>query len=202
MAHGPVIAIGNPHMTAAVLDLSHASAEPSLAVAAGRNLALAGAVFGTANLMQFGVLSGLLHVHPAALSLIWPVAVTLFLVILNRMKTAGGEAGRRAAGWSRWAILAQIGAALTLAAASALTGDWRLMMWMSPIGLGVYAVAWLVAAMRGGRPWMIAMGLSAAAGAGMVALLVGTPEQYLAYAAGLFMFAMTPGLTLAAARAR
>jgi len=190
-------------MSATTLDLPASSRpEPTLAVAAGRNLVAAGAIFGIANLFQWGVLSGALHVHPALLSLSWPVAVTLFIVILRRLRSAGGPAAVRAAGWSRWAILMQIAAALTLAGISAALQNWALMMWMSPIGLGFYAVAWLIAAMRGGAIWMGALGLAAATAAGGVALLVGTPVQYLAYGTGLILFALLPGLALATGRTR
>ncbi|ADK99967.1 hypothetical protein [Brevundimonas subvibrioides] len=190
-------------MTAATLDLvTPAHRAPTLAVAAGRNLIAAGAIFGLANLVQWSILGGVLPLHPALLSVTWPIAVTLFIVILRRLRNAGGPAAVRAAGWSRGAILLQIGAALTLAGASALTQDWSLMMWMSPIGLGFYAVAWLIAAMRGGAPWMTAVGVGAAAAAGGVALLVGTPVQYLAYGMGLIVFALVPGLVLATGRGR
>lgn len=190
-------------MTATSLDLATPSrSEPTLAVAAGRNLIAAGAIFGAANLFQWGVLSGALHAHPALLSLSWPVAVTAFIVILRRLRRAGGSAAILAAGWSRWAIVLQIVVALMLAAASAATQDWSLMMWMSPIGLGFYGVAWLVATMRGGSAWMGAVGMAAAAAAGGVALLIGTPTQYLAYGAGLFAFALIPGLVLATGRTR
>lgn len=190
-------------MTAAALDrAAFTRSEPSLVVAAGRNLIAAGAIFGLANLFQWGVLSGALHIHPAILSLSWPVAVTLFIVTLRRLRNAGGPDAVRAAAWSRLTILVQIGAALALAGISATLQNWTLMMWMSPIGLGVYAVAWLVAAIRGGAAWMGALGLGAAAAAGSVALLVGTPLQYLAYGAGLIIFALLPGLVLATSRVR
>ena len=190
-------------MTTATLDFAPpARHAPTLAVAAGRNLIAAGAIFGMANLVQWGILGGVLPLHPALLSVTWPIAVTPFIVILRRLRSTGGPAAVRAAGWSRGAILMQIGAALTLAGASALTHDWSLMMWMSPIGLGFSAVAWLVAAMRGGAIWMGVIGLSSAAAAGGVALLVGTPMQYLAYGIGLIMFALLPGLVLATGRTR
>lgn len=189
-------------MTATPFPMNPAHPLPTLSIAAGRNLIAAGAIFGLANLFQWGVLSGVLPLHPALLSLTWPIAVTLFIVILRRLRRAGGPASVRATGWSRWGILLQIGAALALAAVSLWTGDWSLMMWMSPIGLGVYAVAWLVASLRGGRAWMGAVGLFAAAAAGGIALLVGTPAQYLAYAAGLFTFALLPGIVLANGRGR
>ncbi|MBU2379895.1 MAG: hypothetical protein KJ824_12080 [Alphaproteobacteria bacterium] len=190
-------------MTAAVLSPSSAiPSAPTLSVAAGRNLVAAGAIFALANLFQWGVMSGALHLHPAVLSLSWPVAVTLFLIILRRLRRAGGEAGARAASWSRRGILVQIGVAASLAVASGLMRDWSLMMWMSPIGLGVYGLAYSIAAVRGGPGWLAGAAIGAFAAAAGVALLVGTPSQYLAYGCGLIAFAFLPGLALAAARAR
>jgi len=188
--------------TASIDDSRHLSAAPTLAMAAGRNLIAAGAIFGSANLIQWGILSGALHLHPAMLSLVWPIAVGLFIFSVRRLRSIGGPAAIRAATWSRWAILVQIAAAVSLAGLSVVMQDWALMMWMSPIGLVFYGVAWQVAMLRGGRAWMGALALGAAASAGGVALLVGTPTQYLAYAMGLFAFALVPGLMLALTRTR
>lgn len=189
-------------MTATVLDLSPRAGETTLAVAAGRNLIAAGAIFGAANLFQWGVLSGALHLHPALLALSWPLAVTLFIAIVRRLRALGGGPAIRAASWSRWAILAQVGAALALAAASALASDWDLMRWMSPVGLAFYGAAFSVAVIRGGPKWLAGVALGAILAAGGVALLVGTPQQYLAYACGLVAFALIPGLALALRPAR
>lgn len=190
-------------MTAAALTpLSVPAAAPTLKVAAGRNLIAAGAIFGAANLFQWGVLSGALHLHPAVLSLSWPVAVGVFIVLVRRLRSLGGEAAIRAAAWSRWAIFAQIAAALSLAAASALLGDWELMRWMSPIGLAFYAIAYSVAVIRGGPKWLAGVAFGATVAASGVATLVGTPEQYLAYACGLVAFALIPGAALAFGRSR
>lgn len=189
-------------MSTTTLDLNPPAAAPTLAIAAGRNMVAAGAVFASANLFQWGVLSGALHLHPALLGLSWPVAVTLFIVIVRRLRSLGGEPAIRAASWSRWAILAQIGAALVLAAASALASNWELMRWMSPVGLTFYGLAFSVAVMRGGPKWLAGVALGSILAAGGVALLVGTPEQYLAYACGLIAFALIPGAALAFGRAR
>ena len=190
-------------MTATTLEPCRTfSTQPALGVAAGRNLIAAGAIFGAANLFQWGVLSGVLHLHPALLSLTWPVAVTAFILIVRRLRNAGGAAALRAASWSRWAILAQIAAAVTLAVGSGLTQNWALMMWMSPIGLAFYGAAWAIAAFRGGAGWMGGVALGALGGAVGVAQLVGTPEQYLAYACGLVCAALIPGVALAFGRAR
>lgn len=190
-------------MTAAVLHSAlPLSGQPTLGVAAGRNLIAAGAIFGAANLFQWGVMSGALHLHPAVLSLSWPLAVVAFIITVRRLRGLGGEPARRAASWSRWGIVAQIAVALSLTAASALTANWELMRWMSPVGLAVYGLAYGVAAMRGGPKWLAGVAFGAVAASCGVALLVGTPAQYLAYACGLAAFALIPGLTLARGRAR
>lgn len=171
-------------------------AEVSLPVAAGRTLILAGAVFGLANLTQWAIMSGVLHVSQAFLSLVWPVAVGVFIFGLRRLRAAGGEAARRTAVWSRIAIVSQIGVAVALAVLSGLTGNWTLMMWMSVVGLGFYAVAWSLAAFRTRAAWIAGVALGCFCAAGGVALLVGTPAQYLAYACGLVAFVLIPGLAL------
>ena len=185
-------------MTATPLQFPSAkTGEPSLAVAAGRVLMLAGAVFGLSNLFQYGVQSGLLHLHPAVLSLSWPIAVTVFVVTLGRLRKAGGEAGRRTAGWSRKGILTMIASALGLLALSVVQKDFTLMFWMTPIGMGVYAVAWGTAAVRTRRGWMAGLALGALCIAGLTISLLGTPAQYLAYAVGLFAFVFAPGAFIA-----
>ena len=190
-------------MTATTFDpVSIATGQPTLRVAAGRNLIAAGAIFGAANLFQWSVMAGALLLHPAILSLSWPAAVVAFIITVRRLRGAGGEPARRAAAWSRWTILFQIAAAASLAVLSGLTQNWGLMMWMSPVGLAFYGVAWAIAALRGGPGWMIAVAAGALCAAMGVAALVGTPTQYLAYAYGLVCAALIPGLVLAFGRAR
>lgn len=182
-------------MTATTFDTATAGRrEPTLAVAAGRVLALAGAVFGLSNLFQYGVYSGLLHLHPAALGLSWPIAVTVFIVTLMRLRKAGGEAGKRAAGWSRLGILTMIVSAISLLGLSVAQQDFTLMYWMTPVGMGIYAIAWATAAVKARRSWMWAQAIGAATIAGLTVTLLGTPEQYLFYAIGLMAFAFAPGV--------
>lgn len=186
---------GEKAMTATTFEAdSGAHAQPSLQHAAGRVLALAGAVFGLSNLFQYGVYSGLLNLHPAALGLSWPIAVTVFIVMLRRLRASGGEAGKRTAGWSRLGILTMIASAVTLLGLSVVQHDFTLMYWMTPVGMGIYAVAWTTAAVRTRRMWMAAQGLGALCIAGLTVTLLGTPEQYLFYAIGLGAFAFSPGV--------
>ena len=181
-------------MTATTFDTSATVGEPSLQVAVGRLLALAGAVFGLSNLFQYGVYSGLLNLHPATLGLSWPIAVTVFIVGLMRLRKSGGAAGRCSANWSRLGILTMIASAGALMGLSIVQRDFSLMYWMTPVGMGIYAVAWSVAAVRTRRMWMAAQGVGALTIAALTVTLLGTPEQYLFYAIGLGAFAFAPGV--------
>ena len=186
-------------MTAAVFAAS-SPAQPTLAVAAGRVLALAGTVFGLSNLFQYGVQSGLLHLHPAVLGLSWPVTIGVFLFSLARLRRIGGDNDRRAAVWSRFGVAIMIGAALTLLAVSVARQDFTTMVWMTPVGIGLYAVAWTTAAIRARRGWMMAPALGALSAAGAIVAVLGTPSQYLIYACALFAFVLIPGAWLASGR--
>lgn len=173
---------------------------PPVAVCAGRVLLLAGAVFGAANLFQWGVLGGALPWHEATLGLNWLVAVGVFVVALVRLRTIGGEAARRAAGWSRAAVLLVVCIALALAGASAVTGDWGLMSWLSVVTLTLYGSAWMIAFGRTRRVAMALIAALAACGAAVVAARLGTADQYLLQAATLALVALLPGLWLAVGR--
>jgi hypothetical protein len=180
-------------------DPSPVDAEPALAVCAGRVMTLAGTVFAAANLFQYGVYSGLLHLHPAVLSLSWPIALGVFFTVLARLRAGGGVNVRRVTLWSRMAIGAQILIALALLGVSLLRHDFTFMYWTSPVGLVIYGLAWMTAAARGGRGWMVAPSLGAFIAAGVVISLLGTAPAYLAYASGLIAFVLMPGLWLALA---
>ena len=187
-------------MSAVAFDLAASRPLPAVSVCAGRVLLLAGLTFGAANLIQWGVMSGALGWHPAVLGLSWPLTVGAFLFGVFRLKRAGGEAGRRVAGWSRTAILIHIGAALALAGLSAAAGDWELMRWTSAVGLTLYGLAWAVAAARTGTANMAAVAAIAFSGVAGIALRFGTPDPYLIYACALALVALLPGLWLALGR--
>lgn len=187
-------------MSAVAFDLATDRPSPTVAVCAGRVMLLAGLTFGAANLVQWGVMSGLPGWHPAVLSLSWPVAVGAFLTGVFRLRRAGGEASRRVGGWSRTAILIHIGAALALVGLAVATGDWELMRWTSAVGLTLYGLAWAVAAARTGTANMAVVAAIAFAGVAAIALRFGTPDQYLIYACALTLVALLPGLWLALGR--
>jgi len=187
-------------MTAAALTIDIPGPSPTVAVCAGRMLALAGLVFGAANLAQWAILSGALDLHPAWLALNWAIAVGVFVTGSLRLRRAGGEAGYRVGGWSRGYILLLIGVAVALAAVSASAGDWSLMRWSGAAGLTLYAAGWGVAAVRCAVPNMGVLFLVSLAGAAAAAMLFGTPDQYLIQACTLALAAFLPGLWLALGR--
>jgi hypothetical protein len=94
------------------------------------------------------------------------------------------------------AIGAQIVIALGLLGLSFIRHDFTFMYWTSPVGLTIYGLAWMTAAARGGRGWMIAPSFGAFISAGVVISLLGTAPAYLAYACGLIAFVLIPGLWL------
>lgn len=187
-------------MTAAAFTFAPSRAEPGVTVCAGRLLLLAGSVFGAANLFQWGVLSGVLDLHPAFLGLNWAIAVGLFMTGLIRLRRIGGEAARGVAGWSRAFVLALVGVALALAVVSYVAGDWGLMRWNSVAGLILYATGWAIAAIRTGTRNMGVLFLVALGGAAAAAMLFGTPDQYLVQAGTMALAALLPGLWLAFGR--
>lgn len=187
-------------MTAAAFTFAPSRAEPGVTVCAGRLLLLAGSVFGAANLIQWGVLSGALDLHPAFLGLNWAIAVGVFMTGLIRLRRIGGEAARGVAGWSRAFVLALVGVALALAVVSYVAGDWGLMRWNSVGGLILYATGWAIAAIRTGTRNMGVLFLVALGGAAAAAMLFGTPDQYLVQACTLVLAALLPGLWLAFGR--
>jgi len=186
--------------TAALTDFRPAAQPLALPVAAGRVLVLAGAVFASANLFQYGLQSGHLPLHPAALALSWPLALTVFFTGLARIRRSGGEATKRVAGWSRAVIGLTAGSALILAALSATTGDWALMRWTSVVSLALYGGGWSVAALRAGGFNTIALAAIAFLGAAALAFRIGSADQYVIQSAALALVALLPGLWLAAGR--
>ncbi len=187
-------------MTAAAFTSETSRPDMSPAVCAGRLLLLAGSVFGTANLVQWGILGGALPLHPAFLGLSWAVAVGVFLTGLVQLRRTGGKAARGVAGWSRLFILAHVGVALALAVVSNAAGDWGLMRWNSVAGLVLYAIGWAAAAVRTETSNMGLLFLVALGGAVGAAMLFGTPDQYLIQAGTLALAALLPGLWLAFGR--
>lgn len=169
----------------------------------GAILANAGAIFAGASVAHWSIASGRLDVPPLGYAVAWGFAMVAFLVALGvltaRVKRQPGActSANRAFGvaWSAagFAIFA-IGASMVLAA-------WRLetqvvgLLFPSVI-LALYGLGWSVSAGMSGQKWLHGVAIGAFAGAPVLAWFAGQPEQYLAYAAALFLLMCVPGMLL------
>lgn len=166
----------------------------------------AGLIFGVASVGHWAVMRGFAGVDRSALSLIWLGATTLFLVMLAvttiRLRQAGGvrTSANRATGtaWSSvgWGIFAL---SVSMAVLSWRLGEAAAMISFAlfPSMIMVfYGSGWAVsAAMQRSRAlWGLA--IAAFVAAPLLAALTGSPEQYLAYAAALFLLMALPGWML------
>jgi len=166
----------------------------------------AGLIYGAASLFHWAQISGVFPTSGLAIGIGWLAASGLFLltlfVVLSRLKSKGGvmTASNRASGtvWSAlgWGIFALF---LSMAAVGWRTGEQGALLAMSlssSVIMVFYGIGWAVTAAmhRSRRLWGLAIGSFAAAP--LLALLTGRDDQYLAYAAALFLLMAMPGFLL------
>lgn len=166
----------------------------------------AGLIYGLASLGHWAVASGVAGLDMSAVNVLWLGATGLFLavltIILVRLRRAGGvtTAANRASatawasvGWGVFALFTSMAVlGLRMGAEAALVG-----LALTPSVIMVfYGSGWAVsAAMQRSKPlWILAV--AAFAAAPLLALLTGQAEQYLAYAAALFLLMALPGFLL------
>lgn len=169
----------------------------------GSILIAAGLIYAPAALAHWAVLAGVLDVERTVLNVIWGVAVAGFLIALFVLKARlGGKPGA----WSMankvsgaaWGGLggASFAIGLSLFAAVYRTGDWIFMSLFPPVILALYGTAWIVGAALSDRAWMKWVAVASFAAAAVSGLLIGTTEQYLFYAAAMFLLSTPPGLAM------
>lgn len=169
----------------------------------GSMLVSAGAIFGTASLIQWAILSKVLRAPSVMLMVVWIAAVVLHLVmvaVLRRgigAKPGAGSSGNRAmrnawmgVGWGCFVIFT------ALAVASWKTRDLNLINFSPSIVLALYGGAWSVAAAMSRSTWLRVVAVASFASAIGMALLMGNSWAWLGYAAALYLLAMVPGLIL------
>ena len=169
----------------------------------GSMLVSAGAIFGTASLIQWAVLSKILQAHSSLLVVVWIGAVVLHLVmvaVLKRgigAKPGAGSSGNRAmrnawmgVGWGCFVIFT------ALAVASWKTHDLNLINFSPSIVLALYGAGWSVAAAVSRATWLKVVAVASFVGAVLMAALMGSLWIWLGYAAALYLLALVPGLVL------
>jgi hypothetical protein len=169
----------------------------------GAILITAGLVFGLASLVAYGIDSGILNVPPVAYAFLWGGAMLVFFVILawqirktDRKPGAQSAANRAAgAGWMG------VGLGIFVMSLSMAVIGWKV---QSPIPslifpsliFALYGSGWAVSATMSDQKWQWTLAIACWIAAPLIAFLTGSPLMWLAYAAGLFLFALLPGVLL------
>jgi len=175
-------------------------------------LLAAGLIYGVASLLHWAVVSDRVGLAEPMLGAIWLGATALFLIALAaniaRLKRSGGvtTAGNRASAtaWAAvgWGIFALFGA---MAVLGARMGEQAVLVafWLMPSMIMVfYGMGWAVTAAmtRSRNLWLLAVGSFVASP--VLAVFADRADQYLAYAAALFLLMALPGWMLMRAARR
>lgn len=163
----------------------------------------AGLIYGTASLGHWAVFSDLIGGGVTTINIIWLTATALFFAVLaiNIMRLRRSEGVRTAANRASATAWAAVGWGIFALFASLFVLSWKLGGASGQVGLALapsmimvfYGVGWAVSAamQRAGTLWLLAIGSFIAAP--LLAALTGMAEQYLAYAAALYLLAGLPG---------
>ena len=169
----------------------------------GAVLVAAGLIYGAASLAHWSIVADIVDVTPAALSVIWGVAVVAFIVALVTIKrrmvgAPGAAAANNQAYGTAWGGLggATFGIAAALIVAAVKMENTIFIGLFPPAILCVYGGAWLITAGLSGRAWPRYVGFASIALGVFTAWLVGEDVQWLVYALGLLLFATVPGYVM------
>lgn len=168
-------------------------------------LMFGGLLYGLASLFHWGVVTGLVPLGGNQLWIGWIAATLLYFIILvvtiPRLRRGVSTTANRAAGiaWTGmgWGIFAMFVAMSVLGWRLADEAALNAMFALIPsIIMVFYGVGWAVHAemQRSRMLWILS--LASFAAAPMLALFAGQAEQYLAYAAALFLLMALPGWML------
>ncbi len=166
----------------------------------------AGLLYGAASLFHWAEITGRVGSAPGITGISWLVATALFLltlsVVLSRLKRERGvmTANNRASGtvWSAlgWGIFALF---LSMAAVGWRTGEEGALLALSlaiSTIMVFYGIGWAVTAAMYRSRILWGLAIASFAAAPLLASLTGLDEQYLAYAAALFLLMALPGWML------
>lgn len=166
----------------------------------------AGLIYGAASVFYWAQIRGFAPTESFGTGLGWLVATVLFLLVLAvtipRIKRQAGvtTASNRASGtvWSAmgWGIFALFLSMAVVGWRTGAEGALVAMSLSSSVIMVFYAIGWAVSAAmyRSRRLWGLA--IASFVSAPLLAALSGTAEQYLAYAAALFLLMALPGFLL------
>ena len=169
----------------------------------GSILIAAGLIFGGASVFQYGLQTGALALDPTASLVVWAVAFVAFFVALTalNMKIARKPGAFSPINKATGAAWMGVGLAIFVLSisiaivASKVQSEIPALLFPSLI-FALYGSGWAVSATMSDKKWLWGLAIGAWIGAPLIALLTGTPEQYLAYAAGLLLLTVVPGVIM------
>ena len=169
----------------------------------GSLLITAGLVFGLASIVHYAIDSGLIAVNPVAYLVLWGAAMLVFFaVLIIQTRRLGGRPGARsAANRAAGAGWMGVGLGIFVMSLSMAVVGWKVksdipaMIFPSLI-FALYGSGWAVSATMSDQKWQWNLAIGCWIAAPLIAFLTGSPLMWLGYAAGLFLFAVLPGVLL------
>lgn len=169
----------------------------------GSILIAAGLIFGLASIVHYGIDSGIIDLPPVAYAVLWASAMLVFFVVLTvRIGRIGSKPGAQSAA-NRAASAGWMGVGLgvfVMALSMAVIG-WKVQseipaLIFPSLIFALYGSGWAVSATMSDQKWQWRLAIACWIAAPLIAFLTGSPLMWLAYAAGLFLFALLPGVLL------
>lgn len=163
----------------------------------------AGIIYGLASLAHWAAIKRYIDFGPWTLAIVWFGAMAAFVVLLvtvlrriERKPGARSPSNRAAgAGWMGVGIAIFAMAMSYVAAAWKLRTDTVLMTFPSLI-FALYGAGWAVAAEMTGKRWLWFVAIGSWVMAPLLGLMAGEANQFLAYAAALFLLMALPGFVI------
>lgn len=169
----------------------------------GANLFWAGLLYGAAAVAQYAVIKGYLPQSLWVTAGIWVGASLVYAVIIaakigGMRQCAEGPASRAShSAWSGVALGLLSFFSAMIIMANLVPGEFNTMSFLlAPVVLVLYGVGWWISAVASGTRWLRLVAFGCFGGAPTLCIMVGRPEQLLAYAVALVLFAMIPGYVL------
>ncbi len=169
----------------------------------GATLFWAGLIYGAAAIAHYAMIEGYIQKSSAMSAVIWLGASLIFGILatvlgFQRCNRIKGSISNRASA-SAWSAVG-IGIFAFIACVAVIANITRTFEPMSyliaPVILLLYGMGWWVSALMSGTNWLKWVSLGCFFGAPAIAFLAEKPEQMLAYAAALILFATVPGWVL------
>lgn len=169
----------------------------------GGILIAAGVIFGLASLLHWSVAIGVLAIPPVGYAVIWIGAMALFFACLfvligrHRGRPGAGSLVNQATGaaWMGVGLLIFV-MSLSIAVISWRVRSEALTLIFPSMIFAAYGLGWAVSATMSRTRWQWGLAIGAWVAAPTIAALVGTSWIWLAYAVGLALLALLPGIVL------